>query len=180
MQEPLFLIYKSTIQVKITHSTGLQIRVRIGKIFSLFLSQNIVVGTQKNRLNKGSLLSTQNTCLNWWIRKFSQIYAHKISLFGSLSQAPLDSQQRHLKETFSYLRHYPKSYMLVSIWEMNSIFGMFMESWIVRVSCKVNVRPFFGLNVKFARDPKKGFTLTFQETRSIHNSINIPKNEFIA
>ena len=37
---------------------------------------------------------------------------------------------------------------------MNSIFGMFMESWILRVSCKVNV--------------------------SIHDSMNIPKIEFIA
>ena len=26
----------------------------------------------------------------------------------------------------------------------------------------------------------KGFTLTLQETRSIHDSMNIPKNEFIA
>ena len=37
---------------------------------------------------------------------------------------------------------------------MNSIFGMFMES--------------------------KGFTFTLQETRSIHDSMNIPKIEFIA
>ena len=43
-----------------------------------------------------------------------------------------------------------------------------MESWILWVSCKVNVKP------------KKGFTLTLQETRSIHDSMNIPKIEFIA
>ena len=42
---------------------------------------------------------------------------------------------------------------------MNSIFGMFMESWILRVSCKV--------------------FLTLQETRSIHDSMNIQKIEFI-
>ena len=47
---------------------------------------------------------------------------------------------------------------------MNSIFGMFMESWILRVSCKVS----------------EGFTLTLQETQSINNSMNIPKIEFIA
>ena len=41
---------------------------------------------------------------------------------------------------------------------MNSIFGMFMESWILQVSCKV----------------------TLQETRSIYESTNIPKGEFIA
>ena len=34
----------------------------IGKIFSLFLIQTYVVGTQKNRLNETVLLSTQNTC----------------------------------------------------------------------------------------------------------------------
>ena len=33
-----------------------------------------VVGTQKNRL----ILSTQNKCLNWWIRKYSQFMAKKI------------------------------------------------------------------------------------------------------
>ena len=47
-----------------------------------------------------------------------------------------------------------------------------MESWILRVSCKVNVKP---SHVNFAR----GFTLTLQETQSIHDSMNIPKIEFI-
>ena len=32
--------------------------------------------------------------------------------------------------------------------------------------------------VQSKRSPK-GFTLTLQETRSIHDSMNIPKNEFI-
>ena len=41
---------------------------------------------------------------------------------------------------------------------MNSIFGMFMESWILGVSCKV----------------------ALQETRSIRDFMNIPKIEFIA
>ena len=45
-------------------SPGLQIRVRIGKLFSLFLIQTYVVGTQKKLLNETVLLSTQNTCLN--------------------------------------------------------------------------------------------------------------------
>ena len=30
---------------------------------------------------------------------------------------------------------------------------MFMESWILRVSCKVNMKPFW-LHINFARDPK--------------------------
>ena len=33
------------------------------------------MGTQKNRLNETVLLSTQNTCLNWWVRKKLQFYA---------------------------------------------------------------------------------------------------------
>ena len=37
---------------------------------------------------------------------------------------------------------------------------MFMESWILRVSCKAS--------------------LTLQETQSIHDSMNRPKIEFIA
>ena len=37
--------------------------------FSYFLSETYVVGTQKNRLNETVLLSTQNTCLNRWVRK---------------------------------------------------------------------------------------------------------------
>ena len=44
--------------------TGLQIRVRTGKLFSYFSTKTYVVGTQKNRLNETVLLSTQNTCLN--------------------------------------------------------------------------------------------------------------------
>ena len=42
---------------------GLQIRVHIRKLFSLFLIHTYVVGTQKNRLNETVLLSIQNTCL---------------------------------------------------------------------------------------------------------------------
>ena len=40
---------------------------------------------------------------------------------------------------------------------------MFMESWILRVSCKVS----------------ESRTLTLQVTRSKHDSMNIPKIEFI-
>ena len=31
-------------------------------------------------LNETVLLSTINTCLNWWVRKFSQFYAQKVCL----------------------------------------------------------------------------------------------------
>ena len=49
-------------------------------------------------------------------------------------------------------------------YEMNLIFEMFMESWILRDSCKVS----------------EAWRLTLQETRSIHDSMNIPKIKFIA
>ena len=48
----------------IFQGTSLQIRVCTGKLFSLFLIQTYVVGTQKNRLNEMVLLSTQNICFN--------------------------------------------------------------------------------------------------------------------
>ena len=50
------------------------------------------MGTQKNRLNETALerpkhslnekvlVSTQNICSNWWIRKYSQFYTQKICL----------------------------------------------------------------------------------------------------
>ena len=41
-----------------------------------FSTKTYIVGTQKNRLNEMVLLSTQNLCFNWWIRKYSQFYAH--------------------------------------------------------------------------------------------------------
>ena len=50
--------------VNLVRDPGLQIRVCIGKLFSLFLTHlAYVVGTQKNRLNETVLLITQNTCL---------------------------------------------------------------------------------------------------------------------
>ena len=37
--------------------------------FSYFSTKTYVVGTQKNRLNEMVLLSTQNICLDDWVRK---------------------------------------------------------------------------------------------------------------
>ena len=39
-----------------------------------------VVGTQKNRLKETILLSTQNICIIWWVRKYLQLYAEKLCL----------------------------------------------------------------------------------------------------
>ena len=72
------------VEFMIQNIPGLQIRVCIGKFFSLFLIQNMLWVLKKNRLNETVLLSTQNTCFNWWVRKYSQFYAHKISLSGSM------------------------------------------------------------------------------------------------
>ena len=52
--------------------------------FLYFLSKTYVFGIQKNRLNETVLLSTQNTCLNWWVRKKLQFYPHKIFVSGSM------------------------------------------------------------------------------------------------
>ena len=52
--------------------------------FLHFSSKTYIMGTQKNRLNETVLLRTQNTCLNWWVRKQLQFFAHKISLSGPL------------------------------------------------------------------------------------------------
>ena len=41
----------------------------IENCFSYLSTKTYVVGTQKNRLNETVLLSTQNICLNLWIRK---------------------------------------------------------------------------------------------------------------
>ena len=38
------------------------------KIIFISHPKHIVVGTQKNTLNEMVLLSTQNTCLNYWVR----------------------------------------------------------------------------------------------------------------
>ena len=56
--------------------TGLKLRERTKNQFSYFSTKSYVVGTQKNRLNETVLLSTQNICLNWWVRNFLQFYVY--------------------------------------------------------------------------------------------------------
>ena len=59
------VVYKTFKHDKVNMlKAALQIRVCIGKLFSLSSSKTYVVGTQKNRLNETVLLSTQNTCFN--------------------------------------------------------------------------------------------------------------------
>ena len=42
------------------------------------------MGTQKNRLYEMILLSNQNTCVNWWIKKESQFYAQNFCSTGPM------------------------------------------------------------------------------------------------
>ena len=56
------------------NTSGLLIRRCIQKLFSYFSIKTLVVGTQKNHLIEMVLLSTQNTCLYWWIRKYLQFW----------------------------------------------------------------------------------------------------------
>ena len=55
---------------------------------------------------------------------------------------------------------------------------MFMESWILRVSCKVSEARRASLTLHETRSIRA--SLTLHETRSIHDSMNIPKIEFIS
>ena len=40
------------------------------------------MGTKNNRLIEKVLLSTQNICFIWWVRKLLQFYAQKLCLTG--------------------------------------------------------------------------------------------------
>ena len=67
------------------------LRVWFEIYFLYFSSKTYVVGTQKNSLNQTVLLSTQNTCLNWWVRKYLQFCAHKISFSGPMTLVIIES-----------------------------------------------------------------------------------------
>ena len=56
-----------------------------------------VVGIQKNCLYETVLLSTQNTCLNEWVRKLLKSYANKISLSGSMEGSLIRANIAFLK-----------------------------------------------------------------------------------
>ena len=58
------------------------------------LNKTHVVGTQKNHLNETVLLSTQNTCLNGWIRKLSHFYADNFCLTDPMMKQSITTQTR--------------------------------------------------------------------------------------
>ena len=74
---------KSVNKRKLT-SADTQIRVCNWILYFYFSTKTYVVGSQKNCLDETVLLSTQTTCLNWWIRKYSQFYAQKFCLTGPM------------------------------------------------------------------------------------------------
>ena len=79
------------------------------------------MGTQKNRLHETVLLSTQNTCLNWWIRKKSQFY----SFFCVLNWPYESIRCQSNLFTFNYCKLQNKS--VISVW---SLFCYFFQ-WSV-------------------------------------------------
>ena len=60
------------------------------------------MGAQKNRLTETVLLSTQNTCLNWWIRKYWQFYAANVCLTGPMKYFYAAGRRRN-KLHFHYI-----------------------------------------------------------------------------
>ena len=79
-------------------------------------------------------------------------------------------------KTFCFLIHkyiyfISNMYNEIRKWAINSIFALFMASWILRVACEVNVKP---------EHETLQASLTLQETQSIHDSMNIPRIEFIS
>ena len=62
------------------------------------------MGTQKSRPNITVLSSTQNTCLNLWVRKLLKFYANKISLSGSKSVHPYIENTRSVSFDIKFTR----------------------------------------------------------------------------
>ena len=65
-----------------------------------------------NRLNEMVLLSTQNKCLNGWVRKYIHFYAHKISLPGSIPATSSKNLGSVGRENFSY-----KNFLQILDWK---------------------------------------------------------------
>ena len=93
----------STIRYR-PYDTDRQKRVGNSKINFLIPQPKHVVGTQKNRLNETILLNTQNKCLNWWIRRYSQFYTQCfffISTYDHTLYVPIPRYQ-NLSRWFKY------------------------------------------------------------------------------
>ena len=71
------------------------------------------MGTQKNRLNETVILSTQNVCYYWWVRKHSQFKAHYfyLDLWKDFTRKTCCHQNE------SYLHCYQDKHYMASMWE---------------------------------------------------------------
>ena len=116
--------------------------------FLYFSSKTYVVGTQKNRLNETVLFSTQNTCWNWWVRKYLQYY-NTISMSFALSRGmiwqqisdhlpvlPTPGQPRRtilqVFVSFSALDGLDRVPFIVTLVPFTAIFGPFIFISLVR------------------------------------------------
>ena len=87
------------------------------------------MGTQKNRLNETVLLSTQNMCLNSWVRKYLQFYAQQFCLSkpmvhgATLTTTPKSTSQAAPKRTFACITSH-------RIWKATGNYVIFM-AWFV-------------------------------------------------
>ena len=101
-------------------------------LFSYFSTKTYVVGTQKNCLNETVLLSTNNICLNWWVRKYLQFYG-EIFVYLNLWLTISGIQKRgYLKITFLVSR--PKHILNQNIccgYSRTSQHPNFCSSWVV-------------------------------------------------
>ena len=50
--------------------------------YKKIMYKTCVTGTQKNRLHESVLLSTQNICSNWWIRKYKKIRSKIVFIYS--------------------------------------------------------------------------------------------------
>ena len=95
-------------------------------IIFLFLNQNIVVGTQKNCPNETVLLSTQNICSKWWIRKYLQFYAQKFCLSKPMDLISTQSYSHNAhssvwsRECFHHISIFCQSNGAFSLFNMDS------------------------------------------------------------
>ena len=63
------MIKSQSVDESSPRNAGKSSRLSIENYFPYSSTKTYIVGAQKNCLNETVLLSTQNTCLNWWVRK---------------------------------------------------------------------------------------------------------------
>ena len=77
------------------------------------------MGTQKYRLDETVLLSTQNTCFNWWQRKLSDYYAKKVSYEDPLFY--VSSQEITVQQLMAHISSVKKDMIILEKSEFTMI-----------------------------------------------------------